>query len=119
MATLTVDCRESAAGQVHNLSNLLTHDDSYVSVSVENWSRPDYEAPEISLYRIIFTILDGLGGTGSSMAIAGWCAVAKNDKAIVEFLSASVKYGFDIAPYIFSAEVLLGDGGVSLGVVMP
>lgn len=119
MATLTVDCRESVAGQVHNLSNLLTHDDSYVSVSVENWSRPDYEAPEISLYRITFTMLDGLGGTGSSMAIAGWCAVAKNDKAIVEFLSASAKYGFDIAPYIFSAEVLLGDRGVSLGVVMP
>lgn len=119
MATLTVDCRESAAEQVHNLSNMLGCGDSNVSVSVENWSRPDYEAPEISLYRIIFTILDGLGGTGSSMAIAGWCAVAKNDKAIVEFLSASAKYGFDIAPYIFSAEVLLGDRGVSLDMLLP
>ena len=119
MATLTVDCRESAAGQVHNLSNLLTHDDSYVSVSVENWSRPDYEAPEISLYRIVFNMFDSSGGMGSSTAITGWCAVAKNDKATVNFLSASAKYGFDIAPYIFSAEVLLGDGGVKLGVMMP
>lgn len=119
MATLTVDCRESAAGQVHNLSSLLTHDDSYVSVSVEDWSRPGYEEPEISLYRIVFNVLDDSGDVGSSMAIAGWWAVAKNDKAIVEFLSASAKYGFDIAPYIFSAEVLLGDRGVSLDMLLP
>lgn len=118
-ATLTVDCRESAAAQVRNLSNVLGHGDSNISVSVENWSRPDYEAPEISLYRIAFNVLDGSGGMDSSMAIAGWCAVSKYDKAAVDFLSASAKYGFDIAPYIFSAEVLLGDRGVSLGVMMP
>lgn len=117
--TLTVDCRESAAVHVHNLSNMLGHGGSNVSVSVENWSRPGYEAPEISLYRIIFNVLDGSDGMGSSTAIAGWCAVSKCDKAIVNFLSASAKYGFDIAPYIFSAEVLLGDGGVKLGVMMP
>lgn len=119
MATLTVDCRESVAEQVHNLSNMLGYGDSNVSVSVEDWSRPGYEAPEISLYRIVFNVLDGSDGMGSSTAIAGWCAVAKNDKAIVELLSASAKYSFDIAPYIFSAEVLLGDGGVKLGVIMP
>lgn len=119
MATLTVDCRESAAAQVRNLSNMLGHGDSNVSVSVEDWSRPSYELCEISLYRIIFNMLDGSGGVGSSTAIAGWCAVAKNDKATVDFLSASAKYGFDIAPYIFSAEVLLGDRGVSLGVMIP
>lgn len=118
-ATLTVDCRESAAEQVRNLSNMLGHGDSNVSASVEDWSRPSYELREISLYRIIFNMLDGSGGVGSSTAIAGWCAVAKNDKATVDFLSASAKYGFDIAPYIFSAEVLLGDRGVSLGVMMP
>lgn len=119
MATLTVDCRESVAAQVHNLSNVLGYGGSNVSVSVEDWSRPDYEEPEISLYRIIFNMLDGSDGVGSSTAIAGWCAVAKNDKATVNFLSASAKYGFDITPYIFSAEVLLGDRGVSLGVMMP
>lgn len=117
--TLTVDCRESAEAQVYNLSNMLGHGGSNVSVSVENWSRPGYEAPEISLYRIIFNVLDGSDGMGSSTAIAGWCAVSKCDKAIVNFLSASAKYGFDIAPYIFSAEVLLGAGGVKLGVMMP
>lgn len=119
MATLNVDYRESAAEQVRNLSNMLGYGDSNISVSVENWSRPDYEAPEISLYRIAFNVLDGSDGMGSSTAITGWCAVAKNDKATVNFLSASAKYGFDIAPYIFSAEVLLGDGGVKLGVMMP
>lgn len=119
MATLTADCRESVAAQVHNLSNVLGYGGSNVSVSVEDWSRPGYEEPEISLYRIVFNVLDGSDGMGSSTAIAGWCAVAKNDKATVNFLSASAKYGFDIAPYIFSAEVLLGDGGVKVGVMMP
>lgn len=118
-ATLTVDCRESAAEQVRNLSNVLGRGGSSVSVSVEDWSRPDYELREISLYRITFNTLDDSGSLGTSTVIAGWCAVAKNDKATVNFLSASAKYGFDIAPYIFSTEVLLGDGGVKLGVMMP
>lgn len=112
--TLTVDCRESDG--IPGISNAFKTYSSNVFVCAEEWSRPEYENPEISLYKVTFAVLKG---ETDKRVVTGWCAVPKRNKVAVDFLTASAKYKFNIATYIVSVDTLSGDSGVSLDMLLP